>query len=179
MDDQWTVRLDADTTGFEQSLRMLEANAERFGSTLTGALKTAAISGRSLEDTLRAIGRSLAGKALDIAFRPLENFANQAISGLLGGLVPFAKGGVPGGIVSAPTLFPMGSGLGLMGEAGSEAIMPLARGADGRLGVRGGGSGPVAVHVTINTPDIDSFRRSEGQVAAMLARSVARGSRNL
>lgn len=45
----------------------------------------------------------------------------------------FARGGVfTNGIVSSPTRFPMG----LMGEAGPEAIMPLARGADGGLGVR-------------------------------------------
>jgi lambda family phage tail tape measure protein len=41
-----------------------------------------------------------------------------------------------GGIVNSPTLFPMATGTGLMGEAGPEAIMPLARGPDGRLGVR-------------------------------------------
>ena len=44
---------------------------------------------------------------------------------------PFARGG----IVSQPTLFPFAKGTGLMGEAGPEAIMPLKRGADGKLGV--------------------------------------------
>lgn len=54
------------------------------------------------------------------------------------GVTPFAKGGV----VSAPTMFGFGRGnLGLMGEAGPEAIMPLKRGADGKLGVAGGGGG--------------------------------------
>lgn len=49
-----------------------------------------------------------------------------------GVVVPFATGGV----VSGPTLFPMAGGrTGVMGEAGPEAIMPLRRGADGRLGV--------------------------------------------
>lgn len=48
-----------------------------------------------------------------------------------GNVIPFARGG----IVSKPTLFPMANGAGLMGEAGPEAIMPLRRGADGRLGV--------------------------------------------
>jgi len=41
-----------------------------------------------------------------------------------------------GGIVDRPTLFPMRRGLGLMGEAGAEAIMPLTRLSDGSLGVR-------------------------------------------
>ena len=49
-----------------------------------------------------------------------------------GRVMPFATGG----IVSGATLFPMRGGrTGLMGEAGPEAIMPLARGADGRLGL--------------------------------------------
>ncbi|GAA5073471.1 phage tail length tape measure family protein [Roseibacterium beibuensis] len=55
------------------------------------------------------------------------------LGGLLGGggVQPFAKGGVPDG----PMLFPMSSGTGLMGEAGLEGILPLARGPSGRLGV--------------------------------------------
>ncbi|TBM09020.1 phage tail tape measure protein [Hafnia paralvei] len=60
--------------------------------------------------------------------------------------VPNAKGGVyaspslsafSGQIVDRPTTFAFAKGAGLMGEAGEEAIMPLKRGADGVLGVRG------------------------------------------
>ena len=54
-----------------------------------------------------------------------------------GGLKAFASGGAfTNSLVSSPTLFPMG----LMGEAGPEAIMPLSRDSKGRLGVSGGGS---------------------------------------
>lgn len=48
-----------------------------------------------------------------------------------GNVVPMARGD----IVSRPTLFPMARGMGLMGEAGPEAVMPLRRGRDGKLGV--------------------------------------------
>ena len=49
-----------------------------------------------------------------------------------GRIKPYAKGGV----VAEPTMFPMAGGdIGLMGEAGPEAIMPLKRGANGKLGV--------------------------------------------
>lgn len=82
-----------------------------------------------------------------------------------------------GGVVSRPTYFSTGGGLGVMGEAGSEAIMPLARGPDGRLGVRGGGTGSTVVNVTIATQDAESFRRSEAQVTAGLAKAVSRGRR--
>jgi lambda family phage tail tape measure protein len=51
------------------------------------------------------------------------------------GIVPYAKGGV----VNRPTMFKFANGSamqnGVMGEAGPEAIMPLKRGADGKLGV--------------------------------------------
>lgn len=57
-----------------------------------------------------------------------------------GPITPFAKGG----IVGTPTKFFAAGGVGLMGEAGPEAIMPLKRGSDGKLGVAaqmsGGGS---------------------------------------
>lgn len=75
--------------------------------------------------------------------------ASAAAGGVDGGwtttVTPFAKGG----IVNAPELFKMGSGLGLRGEAGPEAILPLLRGPDGRLGV-GGGGGPVSVPISIS-----------------------------
>ena len=52
------------------------------------------------------------------------------------GLTPFAKGGAfTNGIVNRPTVFPFAKGVGLMGEAGPEAIMPLSRDSSGRLGV--------------------------------------------
>jgi len=57
--------------------------------------------------------------------------------------------------------------------------MPLARGPDGKLGVRGAGGGnPVNVVMNISTPDADGFRRSQGQIAAQLGRAIGRGQRN-
>jgi lambda family phage tail tape measure protein len=89
--------------------------------------------------------------------------------------MPFAKGG----IVSQPTAFPMRGATGLMGEAGPEAIMPLTRGPDGRLGVQAGGGGrPVTVVMNIATPDVQGFQRSQSQIAAQASRALARGQRN-
>lgn len=62
------------------------------------------------------------------------------------GIVPYAKGG----IVDRPMMFPFAKGIGLMGEAGPEAIMPLKRGADGKLGVAGGGGGGTTVNVNVD-----------------------------
>ena len=84
-----------------------------------------------------------------------------------------------GGVVGGPTLFGMRGGAGLMGEAGPEAILPLQRGPDGRLGVAGGGGGrPVNVTVHIATPDAASFQKSRSQVAAQVSRAVRLGQRN-
>lgn len=91
----------------------------------------------------------------------------------LGKLAPNADGGVyaspglsaySGQIVSRPTVFPFASGVGLMGEKGPEAILPLKRGSDGKLGVASGGSGPtINVYVSgTNAPDV---RRAAGQGA--------------
>ena len=71
----------------------------------------------------------------------------------------------------------MNGGTGLMGEAGPEAIMPLARGADGTLGVRGGGG--MNVTVNISTPDVQGFAQSQNQVAAMVSRALTRAQRNM
>lgn len=184
-----TVSINADIAPFQAALDNLEKLSDRFGAQLTGALKGAAVSGRELDDVLRRIGLNLAGMALQEGLKPLQSLTGALFSGLLGGLagiLPFAKGGVPGhvvpfasgGVVSAPSYFPMGRSLGLMGEAGPEAILPLQRSSDGRLGVAASGSGaPVNVVFNVSTPDAASFRKSEAQITGMLARAVSRGTR--
>jgi phage-related minor tail protein len=171
-----------DVERMQAALDGLNETADRFGKTLVGAFARGAVAGRSFEDVLRSVGRRFVDMALSAALQPAQNLVGNlftslsgSLTGALGRVTPFAAGG----IVSRPTYFPMSSGLGLMGEAGSEAIMPLARGPDGRLGVRGGGGGDVTVNVSIAATDVESFRRSEAQIAAGLARAVARGRRAL
>ena len=58
--------------------------------------------------------------------------------------------------------------------------MPLKRGADGRLGVAAGEGGqPVQIVFNVQATDAQSFRKSEGQINAMLTRAVARGRRGI
>jgi phage-related minor tail protein len=62
----------------------------------------------------------------------------------------FAQGGsFSNSVVSSPTLFPFADGVGLMGEAGPEAIMPLSRDSSGTLGVKAAGLGGSQVVVNI------------------------------
>ncbi len=178
------VEIRADTSAFDQTLKDLESRSKQFGSVLTNALKGAVVNGKGLEDVLRGVGLSLAGMALDAGLKPLQGLLSNVFSGLLGGVLPFAKGGITpfasGGVVSSPTYFPNGKSIGLMGEAGSEAILPLSRTSDGRLGVAsGGGKGNVQVVLNVTTPDATSFRKSEAQMTAMLARAATRGTRYL
>ena len=174
-----------------RQLQTLDRLAQSFGRSLTAALTGSLNSGRQLDGLLGTLGSRLASAAGRAAASPLRSGVTSLVNGLLsGGDTAFARGGVlqagrvrpfaAGGVVSAPTYFPMRDGTGLMGEAGPEAILPLRRGPDGRLGVAAGGSArPVSVNVTIATPDPGAFRRSEAQVAAQLARAVARGQRAL
>lgn len=153
----------------------LEARSRSFGSALTSALKGAVVDGKGLESVLRGLALRMSDIALSVGLKPLEGLLSSGLSGLLGGATPFAKGGV----VAAPTYFGSGGGgLGLMGEAGAEAILPLKRGPDGALGVATEGGGARIVF-NVTAQDAASFRKSEGQISAMLTRAVGRGQRSL
>lgn len=78
------------------------------------------------------------------------------------GIMPFAKGGV----VNGPTMFPFAKGVGLMGEAGPEAILPLRRGADGRLGVTSSQAGSVNVTVNVDASG-SSVQGDQAQAKAL------------
>lgn len=192
-----------DTTDLQQAssvsrdlattLGSLDGLSKSFGQSMTAAFKGAAIQGRSFDQVLRSIAERLSSRALDAALAPLSNAIAGGASSLLssiGSAFGFARGGVfaggrvtpfaDGGIVSAPTYFPMRSGTGLMGEAGPEAVMPLTRGSDGRLGVASAAAASnLSVTFNVTSPDAASFRRSEAQVTSMLARAVGRGRRGL
>ena len=80
-------------------------------------------------------------------------------------IVPFASGGV----VNKPTIFPMANGMGLMGEAGPEAIMPLRRGANGKLGVESSGG---ASNVVVNVDASGSSVEGNDDQAAQLGKAI-------
>ncbi|MEC9433029.1 MAG: phage tail tape measure protein [Pseudomonadota bacterium] len=170
--------------------------AGAISGSLRGAFDRLVTGGGNASDVLSRLGTDLAGRTFEAALAPVHGAISQGltgaigtgISGLFAGFSAFAKGGAfsggrprafaGGGVVEGPTLFPMRGGAGLMGEAGPEAILPLQRGADGRLGVAAGGGKAVNVTVNIHTPDAAGFQRSRSQVAAQLARAVRMGQRN-
>src|SRR6056297_409136 len=170
------------------------ATLERGMSTgLSRAIRGLVVQGDSLSEALDKMANTMINAAFNAAVKPVSNHFGgllaDGVGSLMSGLLPFAKGGsfaqgrvqpfANGGIVSGPVTFPMRGGMGLMGEAGPEAIMPLSRGPDGKLGVQArGGGAPVNVVMNIQTPDTVGFRRSKGQIAAELGRVIGRGGRN-
>ncbi len=159
---------------------------------LSKAFNGLVFDGMKLSDALKSVAGTIVDSVYSIAMKPvtgaLGGLLAQGVSGAMGSLLPFANGGAfsqgkvmpfaKGGIVSSPSMFPMRGGRGLMGEAGPEAIMPLSRGPDGKLGVQGGAGRAVSVVMNITTPDVQGFQRSQSQVAAQVSRALARGQRN-
>jgi len=118
----------------------------------------------------------------------LKQIASSALQKLIGGVLGglFADGAAfsggmvtafaSGGVVTSPTIFPMKTGMGLMGEAGPEAVMPLKRLSNGRLGVESQGEGggtTVINHFNISAVDAKSFAdlvaRNPGAITSVVA----------
>lgn len=173
--------------------RELTAGATTFSRAMTSAFTASVVGGKQFDDVLKSLTLRLSDMAVRLAFKPLEKSIAGGLSSLLSGLTgtgtsagvslaaasgavkPFASGGV----IGTPTYFPlMQGGVGLAGEAGPEAIMPLSRGPDGKLGVASRG-GSNSITIQIATPDLDSFRRSENYITGQIARAVSRGQRSL
>lgn len=172
--------LDLQTT--RSLLQEINSAAAVATKTLSTGLSSAAVSGKSLDATLGSIGASLARLGAGAGLQLLTQSAASGLGSLLsnafggGAVAPFAEGGV----VASPTFFGTNGSVGLMGERGAEAIVPLSRGPDGQLGLKlQGEARPMSMTVNIVAQDVESFRRSEGQISAALARATARGRRSL
>ncbi len=190
-------------TGFDSELRRMQTSLEATGKDLASlergmgrglrrAFDGVILDGVKLSDALKTVRDSMITTTYNAAMRPAANGLGGVLANSVGGFVqnilpfadgaPFSQGRVmpfaTGGVVSSTTAFGMRGGMGIMGEAGPEAIMPLARGADGKLGVRGAGGGGNSIVMNITTPDAQSFQRSQGQIAAQMTRALSRGQRN-
>ncbi|MFP4863447.1 phage tail tape measure protein [Providencia rettgeri] len=138
MKTAWGDYRDAALDANAQIQSVTSATLNGFSSTLSSVL----VDGQAnFKDFTKSILKMLAEIAIKMSIvKGFEAFG-------FGGVTANAKGGVynspglsaySGQIVSQPTLFPFARGAGLMGEAGPEAILPLRRGIDGKLGVIAG-----------------------------------------
>ena len=149
---------------------------DKFANTFADFVATGKASFREfansvLADLARIFARAAFFQALEGVFPGLGKVAK--VTGNAKGnviarnkIVPYAMGG----IVNKPTLFPMANGAGLMGEAGPEAIMPLRRGSNGKLGVEAS-SGAMG-NITVNVDAAGSSVEGDASQANQLGKAI-------
>ena len=151
---------------------------------LSGAFAGAIAYGEDLGDTLKSLAKDIAYATIK-AFLLKSIFGAGGIGSIFGG---FANGGVfnasgvtafaSGGIVNKPIIFPFANGIGLMGERGPEAIMPLKRTSSGDLGVQAEGGGVTNITMNINAVDSQSFiqmlRNNKAAVESLVIENIYR-----
>ena len=133
---------------------------------LTNAINGLIDGTKSLSESLAGILRQLASLAISFGVKSILGLADGGVL-QQGRVMPYARGGV----VNRPTLFPMANGMGLMGEAGPEAIMPLRRGPSGKLGVEASGNGMGSVVVNVDASG--SSVQGDSNQAKQLGNSIA------
>ena len=162
--------------------------AEELGLTFSSAAESAIVNFKSLGDVITSVGNDILRffvrrnitepllKSLgnsNLISDSISFFSGKAVFAANGhafgpsGLIPFANGGV----VDSPTPFKFSQGAGIMGEAGPEAILPLKRGAGGKLGVAADGMGGGGVSVTIinNAPaQVSTRQTSDGGLEVLI-----------
>lgn len=161
----------------EIELGRIRTLGDSVAHSVTRALRGAVTEGKSLQSVLGDIARSFSDIALRAALKPLGDLAGGLVEQLFTATNPAVRAFAKGGVIAAPSYFPMAGGLGLAGEAGPEAIVPLRRGPDGSLGVASAGGGAINVTFNVTANDARSFVAAEAEVGAMLLRAVRRGTR--
>ena len=156
----------------EESKSRQDSLAKSISSSMGDAFKSIVDGTMSVKDAFKSMASSIIKQLFEIfVVKKITGFLEAAISGIGGGggigsvrppVRPSANGNVfsggsqvqayaNGGIVNSPTNFPMsGNQVGLMGEAGPEAIMPLKRGSNGKLGVQMEGGGNSGDNIVVN-----------------------------
>lgn len=209
--DQVNELLDEQAKNYDLQLRKIEQStsgignlSKELGREFTSAFEDAVLASGNFGDALDGLGRDLERLAQQSVtnplFRGIQSLFEENVGSFIPGLFANAKGGVYSGsgisqyserIVNSPTVFPFAKGIGLMGEAGPEAIMPLRRTADGALGIKAQGMG---TNVTVNiigassTPKVSQTTDDNGntnidvmfeKVESYLGARVAKGQGSL
>lgn len=160
----------------QQQEEVASVIADNFGSAFMSIVDGTKTAKEAFKDMARSIIKQLFQiLVVEKMVKSIKSFISPSISAAeanggawQGGskIQAYADGGVVGG----PTYFPMAGGkTGLMGEAGPEAIMPLKRGANGKLGVQAEGGGSSTTVIQNNTFGSGVTR---AEVNAMLPKMV-------
>jgi len=180
----------------EDILKNLESSMPQYVGQMSSAMVDFATSSGNVADNFADMAASILS---DIAKMITQMLLMKAIKASLAGtgfgaFLGFAEGGAvengkqvkpfaKGGVVTKPTIFPMANGTGLMGEAGPEAIMPLSRLANGKLGVESSGDssgGSVTVNVINNSDATATAEKTTGPdgetiINVMVEKAVEKG----
>jgi hypothetical protein len=185
-----TQKVKSDFDSLEQTvLRSADNVQDRWADALFGIGGGFETLGDTAVNELRRIGAEMLKSVINKSFgfnqpTPLPWLAGGGgggggIGG--GGLFSSIAGGLGDFLSKIPFFGEGGNFMGgqpmVVGDRGAEMIVPKSGGTVIPNHAMGGR--PVNVQVNISTPDINGFRRSQGQIAAQLAESVRRGSRNL
>ena len=175
-----TLKLTDAETKRHEALEKAKQEQEALGASIEASMEKAFMSmvdgTASVKDAFKSMAREIIAELYKVL---VVKKMVASISTAFG----FADGGVfsggsqvqayaNGGVVGSPTTFPMSGGkTGLMGEAGPEAIMPLKRGANGKLGVQmeGGGATTVVQNFNFSANGDDSVKKLIAQAAPKIA----------
>lgn len=165
------------------------AASKQMATTMVSGLKDVVNGTKTAGEAFRDMALKIIDQLLDIMiYQPLINSISGAMQpGMMrlqsgGGLfslfaangAAFASGGLQryarGGVVNSPTYFGHSGGLGLMGEAGPEAILPLQRGPGGKLGVAGGGGVNITQNFNFSANGDESVKRIIANEAPKIAK---------
>ena len=184
--DEWSIFADQAARNIQDALgdtlqATMEGNWRSIGDSWKRTLDrmvAEALAAKLGQALLGDFGKSgnvggLAGDAIGFLSQLFKPSANGNAFGP-GGVLAFANGGV----VNGATPFAFGGGrLGVMGEAGPEAVMPLKRGRDGKLGVGGGIVVNQTIHVNTSGPgDRRSMAQLQAEIGIATQRAIARNT---
>lgn len=188
---QWAKDIPQTADAINEALQKIEVNGfDNLASSITDVITGTKNLGQAFGDISRQIVSDILQMIIKmLIFRAISsifgggNFGQPAgwgnapyglaAGGVLsrGNIIPFATGG----IFNSPTMFPMSGGrTGLMGEAGPEAVMPLARDNQGRLGVRAANSnGPQVVEIRLVTEPSDNAWAKVSDISVQTVKGAA------
>jgi len=179
-----------------EKTKMLQRAADGVGSAFGNAFERAIMDGMKFRDVMLSLLQDIERALIrSLITDKISGVISSGISGMFSGggqtaatttksahgnifsggaVVPFASGG----LITRPSLFPMKNGrVGLAGEDGTEAIMPLFRGSNGDLGVKAGKGGGVEINVYAPAGSkVSSNQQTKGdqdQINIMIDEAVA------
>jgi tape measure domain-containing protein len=191
--------LEENVKSLKNAFDAIESAAVSFGSAMGKALGDSLFGIGNFKDAAKAAFKDLVSTVLEelgklAASKMLQMILGGAMGGggfSLGslGLGNLSFGLANGGVLEAPTFAMTSSGrMGQVAENGPEAVLPLSRGPDGKLGVQNaGGGGGVTINITNNAPvEVATSQRDDGGIdivisaaAKATADGVARGTGDL